>query len=89
MAPSSPGAWSPIDKPHVRYHADFDQGSVDWLNARLGLLTASEVKLILTPTLKLANNDKTRQHVWEIAAQRITRYVEPHYVSDDMLRGHT
>lgn len=81
-------AYSPADKPHVTYHANFDQGSEEWLQARCGLLTASEVKLILTPTLKVANNDKTRAHVWEIAAQRITRYVEPHYVGDDMLRGH-
>ena len=81
-------AWSPVDKPHVRYHADFDQGSLQWLEARRGLLTASEMKLILSPTLKLASNDKTRAHVWEIAAQRITGHVEPHYISDDMLRGH-
>lgn len=72
----------------ITYHDAFEQGSLEWLNARLGLLTASEVKLILTPTLKVASNDKTRQHVWELAAQRITRYVEPHYIGDDMLRGH-
>jgi hypothetical protein len=57
------------------------------LAARCGLLTASEMKLILTPTLKVADNDKTRAHVYELLAQRITRYVEPHYISDDMLRG--
>lgn len=55
---------------------------------RCGLITASEVKLLLTPTLKQANNDKSRAHLWELAAQRITNYVEPSYVSDDMLRGH-
>jgi predicted phage-related endonuclease len=87
-APASFTSWSPADKPHVTYHADFDQGSQEWLQARCGLLTASEVKKILTPTLKIANNDYTRQHVWEIAAQRINQYVEPHYVGDDMLRGH-
>ncbi|MBU6246494.1 MAG: YqaJ viral recombinase family protein [Xanthomonadaceae bacterium] len=57
--------------------------------ARCGLLTASEMKLIITPTLKVANNDKTRAHLYELLAQRITGYVEPHYVSDDMLRGQT
>lgn len=70
------------------YHTAFEQGSEQWLNARCGLLTASEMKLILTPTLKTANNDKTRAHAYELAAQRITRYVEPHYIGDDMLRGH-
>ena len=71
----------------ITHHTDLIQGSDEWLAARCGLLTASEMKLILTPTLKIANNDKTRQHVWELAAQRITRYVEPHYISDDMMRG--
>jgi predicted phage-related endonuclease len=70
------------------FHDAFDQGSEQWLAARCGLLTASEMCRIMTPTLKAANNDKSRQHVYEIAAQRITGYVEPHYISDDMLRGH-
>jgi len=68
-------------------HHDFEQGSEEWLAARCGVLTASEIKLIMTPTLKIANNDKSRAHVWEIAAQRISQYVEPHYIGDDMLRG--
>lgn len=71
----------------ITYHRDLIQGSDEWLAARCGLLTASEMKLILTPTLKIAANDKTRAHVYEIAAQRITRYVEPTYIGDDMLRG--
>lgn len=74
-------------KSPVTYHDAFDQGSEQWLRARCGLLTASEMKLIITPTLKIASNDKQRAHLWELLAQRITGYVEPHYVSDDMLRG--
>lgn len=74
-------------KSPVTYHDQFDQGSEQWLQARCGLLTASEMKLIITPTLKIASNDKERAHLWELLAQRITGYVEPHYVSDDMLRG--
>ena len=71
----------------IHYHDDFVQGSDAWLAARCGLLTASEVGLILTPTLKIAANDKSRAHEYELLAQRITGYVEPRYVSDDMLRG--
>lgn len=66
---------------------NFDQGTEEWHAARCGLLTASEVKHILTPTLKIADNDKTRTHVYELAAQRITGYTEPTYIGDDMLRG--
>lgn len=71
----------------VTYHNDFDQGSVQWAAQRCGMLTASQMDLILTPTLKVANNDKQRGHVYELLAQRITKNVEPQYVSDAMLRG--
>ena len=72
----------------ITYHRGVIQGGDEWHALRCGLITASEVKLLLTPTLKRAVNDKSRAHVWELAAQRITRYVEPSYVGDDMLRGH-
>ena len=72
----------------MKIHKEMVQGSDEWLQARCGLLTASEMKLILTPTLKLASNEKERQHLYELLAQRINQYVEPHYISDDMLRGH-
>ena len=71
----------------IIYHNDLIQGSDEWHAARLGLITASEMSKILTPTLKIANNDKTRQHVYELAAQRISLYVEPSYIGDNMLRG--
>jgi hypothetical protein len=71
----------------ITYHEEVEQGSDAWVQLRAGVLTASEMRLILTPTLKLADNDKTRAHVYELLAQRITRYVEPQFISDDMLRG--
>ena len=73
---------------NVTYFPDLLQGSEEWLQARCGLLTASEMKLIITPTLKVASNEKERTHLYELLAQRITKYVEPHFISDDMLRGH-
>lgn len=71
----------------ITHHANVEQGSDEWLQLRCGLLTASEMKLIITPTLKAANNDKTRTHAYELAFQRITNHVEPQYISDAMLRG--
>ncbi len=68
-------------------HEEMVQGSEEWAAARCGLLTASEMKHVITATLKVANNDKSRGHFYELLAQRITRYVEPSYVSDAMLRG--
>jgi hypothetical protein len=72
----------------ITYHDAFDQGSEAWLAARRGLLTASEMHLIVTPTGKTAANDKTRAHEWELLAQRITGHVEPRHMNDDMIRGH-
>lgn len=72
----------------ITYHPDLIQGSDEWGAVRCGLLTASEMKLIVTPTLKSASNDKERAHLYELLAQRISRYVEPSYIGDDMLRGY-
>jgi hypothetical protein len=70
------------------YHTDMIQGSDEWLAQRCGLITASEMKhLVTAKTLKVADNDKTRAHVWELLFQRLTGFVEPQYISDDMLRG--
>jgi len=74
---------------HIKYHYDVEQGSDEWHALRNGIMTSSEMKLIITPSLKTASNDKEKAHLYELAAQRITGYVEPFYFNDDMLRGHT
>ena len=71
----------------IRVYEEMIQGTDEWFAARCGLLTASEIHLIVTPTLKAASNEKERIHLYELLAQRITGYVEPAYVSDAMLRG--
>ncbi len=58
----------------ITYHPDCVQGSDDWLALRRGLITASEMHLLLTPTLKVAANEKSRAHVFELLAQRISGY---------------
>jgi len=72
---------------HVHLYRELSQGSEEWAQVRCGMLTASEMKLIVTPTLKPANNDEERAHMFELLAQRISGYVEPAYQSDDMERG--
>lgn len=72
----------------IKIYRDLIQGTDEWRDARCGLLTASETKLIITPAkLQYASNDKERAHLYELAAQRVTGFVEPSYVNDDMLRG--
>lgn len=72
----------------IVYHKEMIQGSEEWLAVRCGLPTASELRLLVTPTLKTASNDKERAHMWELLGQRITKHVPPRYIGDDMLRGH-
>ena len=71
----------------IKYFFDIEQGTEEWLALRCGIQTASEMKLIVTTTLKQASNDKKRAHLYELLGQRITGYVEPRYIGDDMLRG--
>ena len=72
----------------ITHYPDLLQISEAWFEARRGMLTASGMKHIITPTGKPAKNEKARAHAYELLAQRLTGYVEPAYVSDDMLRGH-
>ena len=71
----------------VKYYPDVIQGTEEWMAMRRGVLTASEMKLILTPTLKIASNEKERMHLYELLAQRITDFTEATYVGDEMMRG--
>lgn len=72
----------------LTYHTEVIQRSEQWYALRCGILTASEMDLIITPkTLKYASNDKERKHLYELTAQRITNYVEPSYIGEDMIRG--
>jgi len=72
----------------ITYYRDLAQGSDEWLKVRRGLLTASELKYILTPKLKVASNDKERTHLYELLSQRITGRVLESWQGDNMLRGH-
>ncbi len=71
----------------VTYHMDMIQGTDEWHRARLGILTASAMKNVITPSLKIADNKDTRAHVYEIVSQRACGYLEPEYESFDMQRG--
>ncbi|SEB29056.1 lambda exonuclease family protein [Arthrobacter woluwensis] len=67
---------------------NLEQGSEEWLQARCGILTASVIGQLITPTsVKVANNDTARALTATLAAERITGYVEPVHVTADMERG--
>jgi hypothetical protein len=66
---------------------DLVQGTDAWHEQRRGMVTASVVGQLLTPTLKVASNDTSRSLTALLVAERITGYTDPTYVNDDMWRG--
>lgn len=72
----------------ITYHYGIEQGTPEWHDMRRGVLTSTAIRTLITPTGKLADNDKTRAHVYEVAAQRITGRTEDTFTSFDMMRGH-
>jgi len=71
----------------LRIYDELEQGSDEWLAARCGLVTASVVGKLVTPTLKVADNDTSRGLTLTLAAERITGDVEYVHPSFDMQRG--
>ncbi|WP_308718961.1 YqaJ viral recombinase family protein [Komagataeibacter xylinus] len=67
---------------------DLEQGTDEWLQARCGVLTASVIGKLVTPTGKIANNETVRRLVADLLSQRITGIVEETPQTYAMQRGH-
>ena len=76
-----------MTNPDPILYPDLVQGTDDWYAARCGILTASVVGALLTPTLKVAGNATSRAVTNTIVAERITNHVDPTAMSADMWRG--
>lgn len=68
-------------------YPDVEQRSEEWHDLRRGMVTASTVAQLLTPTLKVADNDTSRAVTAALVAERITGRTEPGFMSSDMIRG--
>lgn len=67
---------------------DVEQGTDQWHDARRGVLTASAIGKLITPsTLKPARNETARQVILLLAAERITGHTDPTYPTREMERG--
>jgi hypothetical protein len=72
----------------TRTYPELVQGSDEWLEARRGILTASVIGKLITPsTLKPADNETSRGVILTLAAERITGHVEYVHPTFDMQRG--
>lgn len=68
-------------------YRDIIQGTEEWHELRRGIVTASVVGKLLTPTLKVASNDTSRTLTLSLMAERITGNADPEYFGWDMMRG--
>jgi hypothetical protein len=65
-----------------------EQGTPEWHAQRRGLVTASVVSRLITPsTLKPASNDESRGLTALLVAERITDWTDPTWLNNDMIRG--
>ena len=69
-------------------HPELIQGTEEWLEQRRGIVTASVVGKLITPkTVQPASNPDSRGLTALLAAERITGWSDPTFISDDMQRG--
>lgn len=66
---------------------DLEQGTPEWHDARRGIVTASVVGKLITPTLKVADNDTSRGVTATLVAERISGFTEETAMTSDMWRG--
>lgn len=72
----------------LKIYEELEQGTPEWLDARCGLITASVVGKLITPsTVKPASNDTARGVMKTLIAERLTGHVEPIRPTADMERG--
>ena len=57
-------------------HDEFVQGTPEWHDTRRGMVTASAVGKLITPTLKVADNDTSRALTATLVAERMSGWTE-------------
>lgn len=72
----------------LKVYENLEQRSDEWYEARRGIVTASTVGQLITPsTLKPASNPASRALVQTLVAERVSGWVEPSFTTADMWRG--
>jgi putative phage-type endonuclease len=68
-------------------YPEIEQGTEPWHDLRRGTLTASVVGQLITPQLRVADNETSRALTTTLVAERLTGHSEDNYVNADMMRG--
>ena len=73
----------------ITYHHSIKQGSKEWHDLRRGILTASTMGCVITPSkLAMANNEETRTVIYNLASERVSNVPADMFMSYAMERGH-
>lgn len=72
---------------NTQYHWDLIQQSDEWFKTRIGIITASQMRDLITPTGKLASNKDSRAIVYKKVYERLTNEIEEAYCDFNMERG--
>ena len=73
---------------NTKYYYDVEQGTDEWLQMRLGIVTASEVNRIVTPKGKKSSGKAVTAYACELASQRVNQRIDESFESFDTMRGH-
>lgn len=76
-----------LEPPTIRTYDNVEQGTDAWMDLRRGVITASVMGKLITPTLKVADNDVSRGLAMTLAAERLSGFTEDTPMSSDMWRG--
>jgi len=71
----------------LHLYPNLAQRSDEWYEIRRGIVTASAVGQLLTPSLRVADNDTSRALTTTLAVERINGWSEETRMTDDMWRG--
>lgn len=64
-----------------------DQGSIEWLNLRLGKVTASKMKDVLTNGKGTAPSKTAESYMMDLVCERLTGEIKPMFENDAMAWG--
>lgn len=70
------------------YILNVEQGQSDWFAARLGIVTASHFKDVISKGRGKSESQTRRTYMMKLLAERITGEVQPGHYNEHMLRGH-
>lgn len=72
----------------ITYHREIRQNTEEWFQARMGILTASEVSKLFTKSFAPSKGKEPETLMYRKLAERINGWSEDSFMSWDMERGH-